>query len=51
MGVTAEEAHLLPNPAVYEIKGAPSARHAYGRNRQRELARATGGESRAAGGR
>ena len=26
------------------FKGAPSARHAYGRNRLRELARATGGE-------
>ena len=26
------------------FKGAPPARHAYGRNRQRELARATGGE-------
>ena len=29
---------------LYGFKGAPSARHAYGRNRQRELARATGGE-------
>ena len=34
---------------LYGFKGAPSARHAYGRNRLRELARATG-ESRAAGG-
>ena len=29
---------------LYGFKGAPSARHAYGRNRLRELARATGGE-------
>ena len=29
---------------LYSFKGAPSARHAYGRNRPRELARATGGE-------
>jgi hypothetical protein len=29
---------------LYGFKGAPSARHAHGRNRQRELARATGGE-------
>jgi hypothetical protein len=29
---------------LYVFKGAPSARHAYGRNRLRELARATGGE-------
>jgi hypothetical protein len=33
---------------LYGFKGAPSARRAYGRNRLRELARATG-ESRAAG--
>ena len=33
---------------LYGFKGAPSARHAYGWNRLRELARATG-ESRAAG--
>jgi hypothetical protein len=29
---------------LYVFKGAPSARHAYGRNRLCELARATGGE-------
>ena len=29
---------------LYGFKGAPSARHAYGRNRPRELARATGGQ-------
>ena len=29
---------------LYGFKGAPSARHAYGRNLLRELARATGGE-------
>jgi hypothetical protein len=34
---------------LYVFKGAPSARHAYGRNRLRELARATG-ESRSPGG-
>jgi hypothetical protein len=31
---------------LYSFKGAPTARHAYGRNRQRELARATGEEQR-----
>jgi hypothetical protein len=29
---------------LYGFKGAPSARHVYGWNRLRELARATGGE-------
>ena len=39
-----EEATMSCDNFLYSFKGAPSARHAYGRDRPRELARTTGGE-------